>query len=932
MLRIVPSTAADGAKRYFDEALSRGDYYLEGQELAGSWGGEAAAMLGLAGGVSREAFHQLCDNVNPATGKRLTSRTKDRRRVGYDFNFHCPKTVSAVYALTGDERILEAFRASVQKTMEELEHDTECRVRDKGQNGSRVTGNMLWGEFIHLTSRPVDGVPDPHLHAHCFAFNATFDVQLGQWKAADFGGIKRDGRYFEAAFHTRLARRLVAMGYDIVRDGRGYWDIAGIPETVTEKFSRRTALIEQLAQELGITDSERKAELGARSRSSKATGQTTAELRRLWDEWLTVQEREAIRAVRVDADGTAGSGPTITTEAALAYATGHLFERRSVVSTREVAEITLRRAVGTASVDDAWRCLHEAEGTGRLLTATLDARSMTTTPEVLKEEREMIAFALLGKGSECALGSPDYDFADPLFRDPTKDTGEQESAIRQALASHDRVIAIRGGAGTGKTTLMRELVTAIRAGGQDVFAFAPTAEASRGVLRQEGFAKADTVAQLLRDRDLQERLRGQVLWIDEAGLLGARMLNQVFKVAEAQGCRVILTGDTRQHGAVERGDAMRILERHRGITPIQINKIQRQRSQIRPEPAAVAAYRQAVRQLSEGRPEVGFDRLDAMGAVVEFDIDTSAVQRYRRVAADYLEAASQSNARGKPNAVLVVSPTHSEGNAVTRYIREGLREAGSLEGADRDLLQLASLNWTVAERQDPARYRAGQVIQLHQNVPGGLQAGQRFRVVGADADGVTVTEDGHAQRLLPWGAAERFSVYVQQSVPIAVGERIRITQNGFTADRKHRLNNGAVYDVEGFTPEGNLRLRNGWEIAAAFGHLAHGYVSTSHGSQGKTADVVLIAQGTQSLAASSLEQFYVSVSRGREQVRIYTDDREGLKEAIRRSTERVSATELARRAPEQEIQRRRDRCYRQVVGQRRGWIQQRMSHEHVDRR
>ena len=63
MLRITPSKSKDGAKQYFDDALSRGDYYLEGQEMAGSWGGGAAKRLGLEGEVTREAFHQLCDNI-----------------------------------------------------------------------------------------------------------------------------------------------------------------------------------------------------------------------------------------------------------------------------------------------------------------------------------------------------------------------------------------------------------------------------------------------------------------------------------------------------------------------------------------------------------------------------------------------------------------------------------------------------------------------------------------------------------------------------------------------------------------------------------------------------------------------------------------------------------------------------------------------------
>ena len=71
--------------------------------------------------------------------------------------------------------------------------------------------------------------------------------------------------------------------------------------------------------------------------------------------------------------------------------------------------------------------------------------------------------------------------------------------------------------------------------------------------------------------------------------------------------------------------------------------------------------------------------------------------------------------------------------------------------------------------------------------------------------------------------------------------------------------------MKGFTPEGNLVVDNGWVIGREFGHVAYGYVVTSHASQGKTVDKVLIGQSQQSLPASDRAQLYVSVSRGREQ-------------------------------------------------------------------
>lgn len=127
------------------------------------------------------------------------------------------------------------------------------------------------------------------------------------------------------------------------------------------------------------------------------------------------------------------------------------------------------------------------------------------------------------------------------------------------------------------------------------------------------------------------------------------------------------------------------------------------------------------------------------------------------------------------------------------------------------------------------------------------------------------------------------------------GDVIRITANGKTLDGKHKLNNGAQYTVAGFTDAGHIRLDNGWVVGKDFGHLAHGYAVTSHASQGKTVDRVLIAQGSQSLPASSVEQFYVSVSRGRQQATVYTDDKAALLDAVRREDTRMLATDLVRR-------------------------------------
>ena len=74
---------------------------------------------------------------------------------------------------------------------------------------------MVWAEFIHTTARPVGGIPDPLLHAHCFTFNVTHDPVEERYKAGQFEALKRMAPYFEARFHARMADRVKELGYDI---------------------------------------------------------------------------------------------------------------------------------------------------------------------------------------------------------------------------------------------------------------------------------------------------------------------------------------------------------------------------------------------------------------------------------------------------------------------------------------------------------------------------------------------------------------------------------------------------------------------------------------------------------------------------------------------------------------------------------------------
>jgi conjugative relaxase-like TrwC/TraI family protein len=597
MLRIIQNTSAAGAKSYYTSP-SMADYYTEGQELIGIWRGEGAARLNLSGSISKADWESLCDNRNPGTGETLTARHKSERRVGYDFNFHLPKSVSLLQAATGDERIVGAFRGAVHETMTEMEAEMKARVRRHGRNEDRITGNMIWGEFIHFTSRPVDGKPDPHLHCHAFVHNVTFDPQEQRWKAGQFADLKRDAPYFEAVFHSKMATRMEKLGLPVERTKKG-WEIAGLEKGLLDKFSRRNALIAKVAEKEGLNTGAGRADLGAKTRERKNKNLSMGELRQEWMSRLTPDERSALANVEKRIGTLAIPERESVAREAASLAVEHCFERKSVVPERMVITEALKRSVGQVSRQR----VEQAVAGQNLLLGERDGRRVATTAAVLAEEKGMIDFARDGRGTCAPFAKDAHAFKREWLNK------EQRRAVEHILQSQDRVIVVRGAAGTGKTSMMREAAEGIEAGGTKVFTFAPSADASRGVLRTEGFKDADTVARLLKDERLQQSVARQALWIDESGLLGTRTMAQVFKLADRLDARVILSGDTRQHGAVERGAALRLLEEGAGIVPAEIRDIQRQKG----------SYKQVVKALSEGRTGEALRQLDQLGWVKEVD-------------------------------------------------------------------------------------------------------------------------------------------------------------------------------------------------------------------------------------------------------------------------------------------------------------------------
>lgn len=378
---------------------------------------------------------------------------------------------------------------------------------------------------------------------------------------------------------------------------------------------------------------------------------------------------------------------------------------------------------------------------------------------------------------------------------------------------------------------------------------------------------------------MQDTLLNGVLWVDEAGLLNTADMTALLTLTIAQNARLILSGDTRQHASVVRGDALRILNTVAGIKAAEISQIYRQRN---------LAYRQAVQALSDGHVKTGFDLLDGMQAIKTVD----PADPFALLANDYVTALKL----GKT--ALVISPTHRQGEQATQAIRTKLRESGRLGPDETPVTQLVNTNLTVAEKSDSRNYKVGQVIQFNQHAPG-LPRGSRWQVATVTDNNVEIRNEREEIRLLPLADRAPFDVFEPSTLGLSTGDAVRITRNGFDANGR-RVTNGQMLDVVSVKPDGTIALHNRmskarYNLPSVFGHLAHAHCITSHAAQGKTGDTVFIAQPASTFSATNLNQFYVSVSRARDSVHIYTDDKDALLAQASLSGERLSALELVKR-------------------------------------
>ncbi|AAM39277.1 MobF family relaxase [Xanthomonas citri pv. citri] len=950
MLNVTPIRGNNqyAAAHYFSAA---DDYYAK--ENPGEWQGQGAQVLGLTGPVEQAQLSRLLDGRLP-NGERIQTTfdpTDNKKRMGLDLTFSAPKSVSMQALVAGDKDVTAAHDRAVTRALEQVERLAEARKKVKGKSYRERTGNMVIGKFRHEMSR----AKDPQLHTHSVVLNMTQRAD-GAWRALSNEDIFRVQHEVDALYKAELARGLQALGYAIrLVDDQGNFELDHISRDQIEAFSARSRLIEEALANEGKTRAtattleKQIISLATRPRKDESDRDL---VKQYWVEksrefGIDYGPRSQLDGRTYEAGdsfggrgrerGDAGDRIAATSlparltpaQAVVQYAINHLTEREAVVRETALTATALRRAVGLAGPDEVRAEIKRLVGQGALIEAMpayrmadrkdgpalssagwksylqdlkgwsdkqaqqyvsnaikqgslVPAEKRYTTQKALAREKAILAIERTGRGA-----------IEPIMTAAAVKTALESSALNAGqrfavetiVSTKNRFVGIQGDAGTGRTYTVNQAVALIKQAsavseGYRTVALAPYGNQVKA-LKNEGL-EAHTLASFLHTKD--KPIDGKtIIVLDESGVVGARQMEQVMRIVEKSGARMVLLGDTKQTEAIEAGKPFAQLQQD-GMQTARISEIQRQKDH---------ELKTAVEQAAEGRVTQSLAHIKHVEELKE------PTERHRAIVNDYIQLTEPERRE-----TLIVAGTNEARREINRMVRESL----DLTGKGREFETLTRVDLTQAQRRFAPSYQPGMVIQPEKDYQkAGLTRGQTYRVKEALPGNALVLQrqDGTTTTINPRKATQ-LSVYHLERAELSIGDTVRINRN----DPGRDLTNGDRMRVAGVIG-GTVKLesveqRDGRPARALELptnrplHLEHAYASTVHSAQGLTNDRALIALDTKS-RTTSMNLYYVAISRARQEARVYTNNRGELPAAIARRFDKTTALAIQR---ERQLQRR----------------------------
>lgn len=935
MHSIASVRSAGGAANYF----AKDDYYTaEHSAEATGWGGKGAEALGLKGDVKKEDFENLLNGKLP--DGTLVNQSANRR-TGIDLTFSMPKSASVMAYVAGDKRILAAHMAAVKSTMGWVEKTmAEARDYSRNKNGEPVrTGNLVYAMFEHDTSRKLD--PQGHIHVVVAAITKT---AAGKWQALWNGELWKNNTTIGSAYHAAFREELAKLGYQTELTGKhGQFEIRGVPKDVIQEFSKRREEVVAKANEIGVTTPQGRDRVVVNSRDPKISVDDRAKLGESWvnrsaalgfDGKALLSQALSRSAVGAGVDGqkpigipakvqeiiasvgavigdylrpaddltTKGlaraslSPAQLRTEMAVASAIRMLGQREAAFSVNDIYKASLNFGLPGVTIEGAEGRVSALVDQGKLIpgvTARLDGvSSQVTTPQHIAQERQLLAGIDEGRGATAPIVSAEVVSEKLQAAAERPLNGEQFAAATLALSSPDRVVVIQGVAGAGKTTMLQAMATVATNHGKEVIGLA-MANKMVAMLRDETNIDATTVSSFVNQHIRGARagqgpafeaskaaLENKVLVLDEASLVANEAMNNLVTIANAFKLDGLwMTGDEKQLASIDWGKAFGLAQSH--------------------DPA-MARLDTSQRQKTEHMQQVAL--LSRAGSFKEaFQVLGARVQAHGN---EYLERAA--------DRWLSLSPEDRERTAIyasgrvarselNELVQAGLKSEGSISNEGVRVTTMQQVNATREELRYPQTYRAGLVLDVvRRNDDLSLLRG-RYEVLGSDTKGRVVlrNESGRELRFNPQKinpADQRDTLKLSEKMDMSLhgGDKIRWTDN----DKQRGLLNSEAAKILS-VGENGVKIENakGEVLELQLGdkmleRLGLSYAINMHQAQGMTTDrgIGVMHSAEQNLATQKLS--YVMLTRVREDVEIFTNDRDQLLRTISRNDgEKTSALE-----------------------------------------
>ena len=887
------------------------DYYLEregGEEHKLEWGGKLAPELGLSGKASAEdwknALHgHFPGGIDVKGGTFLDENGNPQRRAGTDFVIEAPKTVSMLYGLTEREDIksliLSIQDEVEQETLKFFESKIGIRKREgQDENGKEVrnfhtTGEALWGTVRHFVNR--DG--EAFIHGHGVFLNISKNPDGSYQAMTNDRMIQYQGMGKELG-ESIWAKRLPEKGFEVAKGKYGEVQLAGFSREQIEFHSNRGQKIEEYIKNKWGVDRKHatqamKDEAWDMTRKTKTAKDLDGLEKRWKKEAQLCGADEVVKQIEQHFESGKKQkylSPEKRFEIAmdsLKFAIEHHTEREAAVKEVELLRTALQAGRGKITFKDMERAVEEAKASGELIRQKDDLagskQNFLTSRESLEREKRILKYEKSGRHSVEPVMNPLQ--AENTLKAIEEKEGltlneEQKAAARLILTTDNRYIGINGYAGVGKTTMLKPAIESLQNGvafssltqaGYQVIGLGPQHSAVHA-LKDAGIIQSRTLQSWLSDRKAGQELDSKtVMVIDEAGLANSKDLESAMKRIEKAGARAVLVGDIKQYESVSAGPVFRQLQ-EKGMETVYVKKMQRQRNA--PENIREAA------NLSIESPEKALEKLD----ITEIK---DPVERYKALAEEYMKSPDKKE-------TLVLTGTHEARKAVNEHVR---RTRG-MSGKGNEFSRFEANDFTKAQKKKIDYYEVGQNVEFGKRYRSiGVQSGEIGRVEDVDRENGTVRlkmEDGRDVIMTPRNLSGKgHDIGKVEKIELAEGDRIRITGNKL---KNEGITNGMKGEViESKHDSIKVRTDNEKTFDLKPGsrpvEIDHGYAQTGHSAQGLGARTVILDLPSNSRTLNR-RSFYTNLTRTKDKVIAFTDDRGKLTGAVTREKDKTMAHDV----------------------------------------